>query len=67
MGRKKVSEMTPDELEAHREYMRKKKAESRANRDEPEKDPRLYSDRKDDRAAYMRAHRKRKKEEKSDK
>ena len=58
MGRKKVSEMTPEELAAYRKYMAQKKAESRARRSEPEKDLRTYEDRRD----YLRSHKRRSRE-----
>ena len=58
MGRKPVSEMNAKELAAHREYMKKKKSESRAKKSEPEKDSRGYRDR----AEYMREYRKKQKE-----
>ena len=60
MGRKLVSEMNPEELKVHREYMQKKKAESRAKSTEPEKDNRGYRNR----AEYMREYRKNPKENK---
>tara|TARA_R110002153_G_C13332612_1_gene498566 strand:- start:5625 stop:5993 length:369 start_codon:yes stop_codon:yes gene_type:complete len=53
MGRKKVADMTPDELETYRAYMRKKKRESREGKP-PEVDKRT----KRDRAEYMRERRK---------
>jgi len=49
--------MTPDELEAYREYMRKAKAKSREGKP-PEKDKRGFRDRSE----YMREYRKRNKE-----
>jgi len=58
MGRKRVADMTPEEREANREYMRKAKARSRLGKP-PEKDKR----KKRDRAAYQRAYRARKKKE----
>jgi hypothetical protein len=62
VGRKKVSDMTPEELKAYREYMRTKKAESRARRSEPEKD--YHGPRS--RAEDMRRYRKRKKSKESE-
>ena len=56
MARKKVADMTPDELEKSRAYMRKKKAESREGKP-PEIDKRKHRDR----AADMRKSRKRNK------
>ncbi len=60
MGRKKVADMTPDELEAHRDYMRKAKAKSRAGKP-PEKDNR--TNRQRDRTPYMREYRRKEKDE----
>ena len=45
MGRKKVADMTPDELIAHRAYMREAKRRSRADKP-PEVDKRGYRDRR---------------------
>ena len=56
MTRKKVADMTPEELEANRAYMRKKKAESREG-----KPPEIDKRKNRDRAEYMREYRKRNK------
>jgi len=56
MARKKVADMSPDELEEYRAYMRQKKAESR-ERNPPEVDKRKNRDR----SAYMREYRKKQK------
>ena len=53
MARKKVADMTPDELEKYRAYMRQKKRESREG-----KPPEIDKRKKRDRAEYMRERRK---------
>ena len=61
MGRKKVADMTPEELEKYREYMRQKKRESRQGKP-AEKDTRTNSDRKEYMEKYNRAYHKKNKE-----
>ena len=56
MPRKKVADMTPDEIQTYRAYMRQKKAESRVG-----KLPEIDKRKNRDRAEYMREYRKRNK------